>query len=75
MSRATCNLPRDQLGDAMQRHRVHGGEMHSHHVDAWITRSTPRRTRFDVDQMRHVREVAAQAHPARELRRRRFAGT
>jgi len=37
--RTTSDRVRDQLDDAMERHRVHRGEVHADRVDAGVTRS------------------------------------
>jgi len=63
--RTTSDRVRDQLDDAMERHRVHRGEVHADRVDAGVTRSPRRRAATDVDELSHVDEVAAQTHAAR----------
>jgi len=63
--RATRDCARDQLDDAMERHRVHRGEVHADRVDAGVTRAPWRRAATDVDELSHVDEVAAETHTAR----------
>ena len=63
--RAPLERTRDELDDAVQRHRMHLGEVETRRVDPQVASALPRRGEADVGEARHLLDVAAEAQAGR----------